>query len=124
MILAVTINFTVPGKPISYKRVTHGGRPHNPTIYREYRSTVALIARSAMRNSTCTDKPVSVVVKVFHPVKADSKQSGDIDNHLKSILDALNGIAFKDDGQVVQAEVYKFKDKINPRVEVSVTDEL
>ncbi len=97
MILAVTVNFTVPGIPISYKRVTHGNHPHNPAVYREYRKAVALVARSVMKDIECTLKPVGVTVWVYHPVKAASKQSGDIDNHLKSILDALNGIAFKDE---------------------------
>ena len=124
MILAVTINFRVPGIPISYKRVTHGNHPHNPAVYREYRNAVALVARSVLKDNECTLKPVSVTVWVYHPVKAASKQSGDIDNHLKSILDALNGIAFKDDGQVVKATIYKVKDKSNPRVEINVTDEI
>lgn len=119
----MTINFTVPGIPISYKRVTQGNHPHNPAKYREYRKAVALIARSVMRGREYTEKPVSVTVWVYHPIKAASKQSGDIDNHLKSILDALNGIVFKDDGQVIQATIYKVKDKAAPRVEVNVTDE-
>lgn len=32
---------------------------------------------------------------------------GDIDNYVKSILDGLNGIAYNDDGQVVNLKAFK-----------------
>lgn len=35
-------------------------------------------------------------------------RNGDVDNMLKSIADALNGIAYKDDSQIVTATVRKF----------------
>ena len=124
MILAVTINFTVPGKPVSYKRVTHGKKPHYPPEYTDYRDVVSLIARSVMRGADYTEKPVNVVVKVYQPLEVTNQHSGDIDNYLKLIFDALNKIVFKDDKQVIQVIAYKYQDKHNPRVEVSVTDEL
>lgn len=43
----------------------------------------------------------------------------DIDNILKLIADALNGIAYRDDAQIVQAHIFKgYSD--NPRVEVEI----
>lgn len=122
----MTISFTVPGLPVSYKRNDHNfgqRKSFLPKRYRDYRNAVALIAKSLMRGREYTTKPVSVIIKIYHKVKADSHNSGDIDNHLKSILDSLNKIVFKDDGQVVQATVFKFKDETNPRVEVYITDE-
>lgn len=32
---------------------------------------------------------------------------GDIDNYIKSIMDALNGVAYNDDGQVINLKAYK-----------------
>lgn len=125
LLTTMTINFTVPGIPVSYKRVVprKGGRPFNPKNYSDYRNTVGLIAKSAMADEPPTTKPVKVFVRVYHSKMAACKQSGDIDNHLKAILDSLNGVAFKDDGQVIQAEIRKFKDKDNPRAEIFVTDQ-
>lgn len=118
------INFTVYGKPISYKRVipVHGGIPYNPKSYVAYCKHVRQIA-SLFMNEKPTSKPISVKIIIFHPVKASSRMSGDIDNHCKAILDSLNGVVFVDDGQVIHLEAAMFKDKINPRVEIFITDE-
>ena len=43
----------------------------------------------------------------------------DIDNILKSIADALNGLAYKDDSQIVRVHVDKHWDKEN-KVEISI----
>ena len=122
----MTICFTVPGKPVSYKRNNHNFGQHQsflPKKYRDYRNQVAIIAKLAMRGQSYTVKPVSIIVTAFCSIKHDSRQAGDIDNILKSILDSLNGIFYKDDGQVIHAVIHKVKDKDNPRVEVIITDE-
>ena len=43
-------------------------------------------------------------------VKINGKTRADIDNILKGVLDALNGIAYKDDRQCVDARVYRGRD--------------
>jgi len=43
----------------------------------------------------------------------------DADNIAKSVLDSLNGIAYKDDSAVVALQVDKYFDE-NPRVEVTL----
>ena len=45
----------------------------------------------------------------------------DADNVLKCICDALNGVAFVDDAQVVRAVVEKFY-SMDPRVDVKITE--
>lgn len=43
----------------------------------------------------------------------------DLDNLIKSVADALNGVAYRDDTQIVQlGESEKHVDKLNPRTEV------
>ena len=45
---------------------------------------------------------------------------GDLDNTTKVTLDALNGIAYSDDSQIVELHAYRFDDKDNPRMEVEI----
>ena len=48
------------------------------------------------------------------------QRSGDLDNRLKCLLDSLNGIAWSDDGQIVEIHAYRHDDKKNPRVEIEI----
>ena len=45
----------------------------------------------------------------------------DFDNVVKAVCDALNGIAYDDDKQIVEARVMKFYSD-NPRVEIAISD--
>jgi Holliday junction resolvase RusA-like endonuclease len=44
----------------------------------------------------------------------------DVDNVMKSVQDGLNGIAYRDDRQIITASISKFYDD-NPRLVVSLT---
>lgn len=44
----------------------------------------------------------------------------DMDSHLKALFDSMTGIVYKDDSQINEQHVYKYVDKKNPRVEVSI----
>lgn len=48
------------------------------------------------------------------------RKSGDLSNRLKILEDALNGIAYNDDSQIVRIVAERYDDKRNPRVEVEV----
>lgn len=61
------------------------------------------------------DGPVTMTVS-FHKDHIDltvteadetSNLRGDVDNYVKSIMDGLNGVAYNDDGQVVNLKAYK-----------------
>lgn len=57
-------------------------------------------------------KPAGVAVRlIFHMRKPDSPTNrfpmGDLDKLMRSVLDALSGIAYQDDGQVTNAFVEK-----------------
>ncbi len=47
---------------------------------------------------------------------------GDADNPLKCLQDALNGIAWNDDEQIIELHVWRHDDKQNPRAEVEVRE--
>lgn len=49
-----------------------------------------------------------------------ARKSGDLDNRLKCLLDALKGVAFLDDKQVVELHAFRRDDGRNPRVEVQI----
>lgn len=59
--------------------------------------------------------PVVASVVVYR-----ARRAGDLDNFLKVLLDALKGIAFVDDSQVVELHARREDDASNPRVEVRV----
>lgn len=44
----------------------------------------------------------------------------DMDSHLKALQDSMSGIVYEDDSQINELHVYKYVDKDNPRVEVSI----
>lgn len=54
-------------------------------------------------------------IKLFRP-----RASGDIDNYIKPILDAMQGICFEDDKQIAELFIKRYEDKNNPRVEISL----
>lgn len=48
-----------------------------------------------------------IKIKEMNLKTTSSKLRGDIDNYAKSILDALNGVAFLDDRQIMRLELRK-----------------
>lgn len=58
-----------------------------------------------------------VTYRLYRPQK-----SGDLENRLKAMADALQGIAYKDDKQIVEIHAYRFDDKDNPRIEVDLRE--
>jgi Holliday junction resolvase RusA-like endonuclease len=56
---------------------------------------------------------VAVSAHVFR-----ARKKGDLDNYLKCLLDALQGVIFENDSAVVEIHAYRHDDKNCPRVEV------
>ena len=50
------------------------------------------------------------------------RKAGDLDKRQGILLDALQGCLYVNDAQIVALHAYRYDDKANPRVEVSVTD--
>ena len=64
--------------------------------------------------------PVDVRIAEQRQDRMIERRRGDLDNILKATLDALNGIAYRDDDQVQQITAVRYDDKRAPRIEVSV----
>lgn len=79
---------------------------------KKYKATVkVLLAKHPILSG-----PVALTAYVYRP-----QRSGDLDNRLKVLGDALNGVIWADDKQVVEIHAYRHDDKANPRVEIEVT---
>lgn len=82
---------------------------------RAYRLKVQLLAKSQKSILRPLAGPLSVFVDVHRP-----RRAGDLDNSLKQLLDALRGVAFEDDSQIVELHAFRHDDKQNPRAVVRV----
>ncbi len=133
----MNIKFIVPGKPMGKQRprVTGTGT-YTPKETVSYENLVKLMysqlpepkkfegevitkidAYFEIPKSTSNKRRNLMLCNVIRPVKKP-----DCDNIAKIILDSLNGIAYKDDSQVITATVNKYYSD-TPRVEVILQDE-
>jgi len=107
------VAFTVPGIAVAKERHRHDGdHTYTPRRTREFQDDVgwaAKVARVKPRNGKIA------VTLHFYGCK------GDADNLAKSVLDALNGIAYRDDRQVVELHVFVERDEIPARTEIVIT---
>jgi len=103
--------------------------PYPPTvnhIYRRARGHLSLTPEAlAFRHAVRMIAMVQAVTPILGPVAVfldayRPRRRGDLDNILKATLDALNGIAYRDDDQVTEIHAQRYDDKRAPRVEVSV----
>lgn len=123
----MTIEFSVPGRPapMARPRINTATRTaYTPRRSVEYRKLVAFCAKAAMKGkkplagavlcrieiglaipkSYTKGKRLAAVNNFISPI---NKQSGDVDNYAKAIMDALKDICWVDDAQVKILEVSK-----------------
>ena len=130
------LSLTIPGSPCAKGRPRfYNGHAITPAKTVNYETLVkemwyythkdkrlegALCARVtayfAIPKSASKAKKERMTTGATRPVKRP-----DIDNLIKSVLDALNEIAYKDDSQVVQLFAEKFYSDI-PRVEIELVE--
>lgn len=100
--------------------------PSTNVMYRNYRGVTVTSGEAAAYKIEAGYLARQQGVELLHgPVKASldfyrPQRSGDLDNRLKCTLDALNGIAWADDGQIVEIHARRFDDAKNPRVELVI----
>lgn len=84
------------------------------TEAKHYKRAVGIIAGAKIK----TPLPGALIVTshVYRPRKV-----GDLSNTIKVLEDALEGICYRNDSQIVQHHWYRHDDKANPRVELSIT---
>ena len=101
---------TLPEPPSSnrYWRV-YRNRAVKSGEARAYCKVVAILARGIRP----TANPVALTLRWCRHAKR-----GDLDNRLKVAIDALQGIVYVNDNQIVELHAYRHDDKANPRLEV------
>jgi len=134
------VGFTLIGEPVGKGRprfATQGGfvRAYTPAKTVNWEQEVATAAREAMGSHEPLESPISLYVRVYKSIpaswsKAKKQQaiSGvlrpvgkpDIDNYIKGIMDAGNGILWVDDSQV--CELFGIKAYGSPRIEVTLME--
>ena len=128
------IHIIVPGEPVAQGRPRFGnGRVYDPPKSREYKDYVRLVA-SAHKSTQVLSGPVIMTVDIYRGIpaswtkkKQEQAERGivkptlkpDVDNYVKAIKDALNGIVYHDDSQVTCLVISKHYAR-EPRVEIRV----
>jgi Holliday junction resolvase RusA-like endonuclease len=131
--------FSVEGDPVGKQRprFTKTGRTYTPKKTSDYEATIKAQALSAMGPADPLETPVAVYIYINHAIptsyskkrkeaclnRFERPKKPDLDNVAKAYLDAMNGIVYKDDVQVVSLHVTKRYDTI-ASVHVCVKEEL
>lgn len=109
------MTFTVPGKPKGKDR-PRGKNHYTPKATREYEAKVRACYKLQGGGMISEDGPLSIRVLILHPIPKRTPKlrrqqmlqglirpmkTPDGDNVMKIVDDALNGVAYKDDRQLV-----------------------
>ena len=132
------MTFMVEGEavPQGRPRFTKNGHAYDPEKSRDYKEQVALAASLSMRGHSAFPKeiPLKCVITIWQkmPKRFTKKQKElaeneflrptvkpDVDNVAKAITDAMNGIVYADDSQIVELVCGKYY-AVEPRVMVEV----
>lgn len=121
---------TLPIEPVAWQRVKTAwhGRSYVPTKTKRFKRQVAELCRKHV--PTPMDGAISLTVRFIlkPPVSMSQRKRPypvkrpDLDNFQKGILDAGNGVLWKDDSQVVRVEAWKLYDWASrtPRIEIEL----
>lgn len=137
------LTLTIPGEPCAQGRPrfsTHGGfvKAYDPEKSRNYKAYVKMCAIKSMQEQgrTLTENALSIEIRAFMSIPSSKskkfKQAAvlgierptkkpDVDNVFKILTDALSGIAYKDDKQIVDAKISKWYAD-DARVEVMIKE--
>ena len=129
------ISLVVPGEPCGKGRpkFTRKGFAYTPAKTRNYEATIKAIFAQAYPNFVPLDFPLKVTVIAYMGIPASASGKAkvamlaqkvwptkrpDIDNVFKT-LDALQGLAFRNDSIIVSATMHKvYSDR--PRLEINI----
>ena len=133
------VELTILGEPFGKQRprvIARGkgaSRAFTPQKAVNYENYIKLLYRQKYKNFKFEDKvPLYVQITAFYKIPPSKPKyikglmfkgemlptkKPDVDNIIKIILDSLNGLAYKDDAQIVACSCQKFYAS-NPRVEL------
>lgn len=115
------INLVLKGEPRStnniYKYVCRGSFPsgYMSAQGKAIKESYQWQAKSQHRSPLLTG-PLEIEIRLYF----GTKRRSDIDNFNKILYDALTGIVWEDDSQVMRSTTEKFYDKADPRIEINI----
>lgn len=140
----VTLKFTVDHEPVAQPRQRHAVRhrksgaafaqnytpfSHPVNAYKEHIQWGAIMAKGDAKIANLMTGPLVVRIVCVMDCKGNGQdgkhvEDTDVDNLAKAVLDALNGVLWKDDRQVYSLEVKKYcsRPDLSPRVCIEVTE--
>jgi Holliday junction resolvase RusA-like endonuclease len=141
--MSAAIYFVVTGNPVGKGRPRATSRGGFVRMYTDaktlgFEAAVADEASTSMRGFEVFETPMQMQLSAYYPIpKSWSKKKRqmaidgeiypnvkpDLDNVLKAVLDALNGVVYVDDSQVINLVATK-RYSTDPRVEVYVHEVL
>ena len=119
------VAFIIPGEPHGKARPkfnTKTGRTYTPSKTINYENLVKMQYQTLVGDKY-TENPVEAIITCYYGIpKSMTKgkrgkalkgelrptKKPDLDNIAKSVLDSLNGLAYKDDSQVVKLQIEKY----------------
>ena len=98
----------IPGPPVPKERPRKGryGNFYTPEKTRDYEKTIRLAFILKYPRHESWAGPVSMVVMAYVKTPTDRPDGSNI---LKLVEDALNGLAYRDDAQIIDARILKVK---------------
>lgn len=113
---AVSVTFAVVGEPVSKERPrVVAGRTFTPAKTKNAEAEVAFTFMRWARGWKLDGS-----FKVHCEFHCGTARRRDVDNMLKLVLDALNGVAYDDDAQVVEVSAVKVLRSASPRTIVTI----
>lgn len=132
------VTFIIPGTPVPKGRPKfYNGIAVTPKKTREYEALVKDVYMSTCGQYLGNSALVCYINLFFQIPKSYSKskiisiatghlhhtKKPDVDNCVKAILDGLNGLAYKDDSQIIEIRARKhYADGGEPRAEVTIEE--
>lgn len=121
------MDIVILGNPIPKYRArvsTHGGKTwgYPPERSRAYADLVKITVKNQWQHGLIKkiDKPTRVKLILRFFLKTKPEYRPDLINLIAQIADCLKGFCYDDDSQVTEIIGYKFQDKIDPRVEITI----
>lgn len=137
-----TTKILIPAEPVSqgrprFARIGTHVAAYDPPASKQYKALVAQYARHQWQ-ALPLDGPVRLRVVFYRPLQKSLTQAQrrrrmagwerpivkpDLDNYFKAVTDALKGICWKDDNQIVQVYMAKrYDDGQGPRTEIELEE--
>ena len=131
------IKFVIPGKPFGKQRprMTKAGMAYTPKETTSYENLIKRACQDSKNDIYFgVNQPIGLGIKAYYPIPGSTSKKAraamlngqmlptkkpDCDNIVKIVADALNGIAYYDDKQIVVNVIEKHYAE-EPRVEVII----